>query len=85
MGNGYYKYEKWNSLLELSRPLYNEYIESGKRTHPYLMFMYSEANYHLGNIEEAEKGYKIVSELYPKLIVGKRSISMLEKIEERKN
>jgi hypothetical protein len=85
IGNGYYKHEKWNSLLELSRPIYNEYIESGKRTQPFLMFMYSEANYHLGNIDEAEKGYKIVSELYPRLIAGKKSASMLKKIEEIRN
>ena len=42
--------------------------------------MYSEANYKLGNIAEAEKGYEIVSEKFPRLVEGKKSKSMLEKI-----
>ena len=42
--------------------------------------MYSEANYKIGNVEEAEKGYTIVSEKFPRLVEGKKSKSMLEKI-----
>ena len=44
--------------------------------------MYSEANYNLGNVEEAEKGYRIATKLFPKLIVGIQSKKIIEKIEK---
>ncbi len=78
--NSYYKNADWNGLLKLTAPVYQEYLEKGKQPRASMMFMYSEANYNLGNIEEAGKCYKIVSELFPKLIVGIKSKQMLEKI-----
>ncbi len=80
LSNSYYKNADWNGLLKLTSPVYQEYLEKGKQPRASMMFMYSEANYNLGNIEEAGKGYKIVSELFPKLIVGIKSKQMLEKI-----
>jgi TolA-binding protein len=59
-----------------------EYIEIGKRPRASMMFMYSEAHYNLGNLTEAEKGYEIVSELFPKLLVGLKSKSRLKVIRE---
>lgn len=82
LGNSYYKNAEWNRLLKLSAPAYQEYIEKGKEPRASSIFMYSEANYNLGNVEEAEKGYRIVTKLFPKLIVGIQSKKMIEKIEE---
>jgi TolA-binding protein len=42
--------------------------------------MYSEANYNLGNMAEAEKGYEIVAGKFPKLHEAKKSKARLEKI-----
>lgn len=80
LSNSYYKNSDWDGLLKLTSPVFQEYIEKGKQPRASMMFMYSEANYNLGNIEEAGKGYKIVSDLFPKLIVGIKSKQMLEKI-----
>jgi len=80
LSNSYYKNADWNGLLKLTSPVYREYLEKGKQPRASLMFMYSEANYNLGNIVEAAEGYKIVSELFPKLMVGIKSKQMLEKI-----
>lgn len=80
LGDSYYKHTNWNGLLKLTSPVYNDYLENGKQPRPSMMFMYAEANYNLGNIEEAGKGYEIVSELFPKLVVGIKSRQMLEKM-----
>jgi hypothetical protein len=42
--------------------------------------MYAEANFNLGNFKEAEKGYKIVMDLFPKLNESKKSMARLEEI-----
>jgi len=85
LGNSYYKNAEWTRLLKLAAPAYREYLDNGKQPRPSMLFMYSEANYHLGNIKEAEEGYKIVAELYPKLIVGIKSKKMLEKVGEKED
>ena len=80
LGNSYYKNADWNGLLKLTTPAYQEYLEKGKQPKASMVFMYAEANYNMGNIEEAKKGYEIVSELFPRLIFGINSKKMLEKI-----
>lgn len=82
LGNSYYKNAEWNRLLKLSTPAYQEYLENGKEPRASMIFMYSEANYNLGNIEEAEKGYRIITKLFPKLIIGIKSKKMIETIEK---
>ena len=44
--------------------------------------MYAEAHYNMGNYGEAEKGYRILSEHFPKLIVGIRAKAMLKEIKK---
>lgn len=82
LGKSYYKNTRWDQLLEISAPVFREYIEQKKKTPASILFMYSEANYNLGNIAEAEKGYEIVAGRFPKLHEGKKSKSMLEKIKK---
>ena len=80
LSNSYYKNAYWNGLLKLTSPVYHTYLEKETQPRASMMFMYAEANFNLGNIEEAGKGYKLVSELFPKLIVGIKSKQLLEKI-----
>lgn len=85
IGKSYHKYAQWDRLLELCAPTYKEYIENGKQPRASLLFMYAEANYNLGNIPEAEKSYKIVVDLFPKVREGLKSRAMLEKIEKKED
>ena len=85
LGKSYYKSAEWNKLLELCTPAFKGYIEEGKQPRPTLLFMYSEANYHLDNFEEAEKGYEIVAELFPRLSEGMMSKKILEKIKKNRD
>ena len=80
LGKSYYRNAMCDKLLGISAPVFKEYTETQKKTPASILFMYSEANYKLGNIAEAEKGYEIVSEKFPRLVEGKKSKSMLEKI-----
>jgi TolA-binding protein len=85
IGNSYYKNKDWERLLKLTSPMYREYLDSGNQPRASMMFMHAEAQYNLGNIEEAEKVYKITEKLFPKLIVGIKSRKMIEKIEKNKD
>ncbi len=85
IGKGYYKNAEWERLLKLCLPSFKEYIEKGKHPSASMMFMYSEANYNLGNLTEAEKGYEIVAELFPKLNLGIKSKTRLEEIRRNRD
>ena len=80
--NKYVRYKEWERLLKFSTPAFMEFKEGGKKPMPQMVFMYSEAHYRLGNIIEAEEGYKAVLELYPTLSYGKRAKKRLEEIEQ---
>ena len=73
LGNSYYANADWDRLLKLTTPRYQEYIESGDPVNSTMLFMYSEANFHLGNVKEAEEGYARVSEMLPESTVGVQS------------
>ncbi len=83
LGTSYYKNAEWDKLLKVCLPSYRKYIEEGKRPRPSLIFMYSEANFNLGNFTEAEKGYKIVIEMFPRLSESIKAKERLEEIKER--
>lgn len=80
LGNKYYKDALWKKLLWVSTPAFNKYIDQGKSSTPSLMFMYAEANFNLGNFAEAEKGYRGVMELFPRLNESKKSRARLDEI-----
>jgi tetratricopeptide (TPR) repeat protein len=84
LGKSYYRNAMWDKLLGISTPVFKEYKETQRKTPASILFMYSEANYKIGNVEEAEKGYTIVSEKFPRLVEGKKSKSMLEKISKNR-
>ena len=82
LGNSYYKLAEWDRLLKLSEPIYIKYSQTGNEPRASMIYMYAEAHYNLGNYSEAEKGYRIVSEHFPKLIVGIRAKAMLKEIKK---
>jgi len=65
LGKSYYKSAQWDKLLKVCTPAFREYTEEGKRPKPSLMFMYAEANFNMGSVAEAEKGYEIFLEVFP--------------------
>jgi TolA-binding protein len=84
LGISYYKNAEWDRLLKLSTPAFKKYTEEGKDPQPFLVLMYAEASFRLGNFEEAEKGYKIVIEHFPELNENKKAKARLEEIRKRK-
>ena len=82
LGKSYYNNGEWSKLMTFTLPTYRDHVEKGINGRAPMIYMYAEANYHLGNLEEAEKGYQIVSELYPQLIEGKKSKLILEKMKK---
>ncbi len=83
LGISYYKNAEWDKLLKVCLPSYQKYIEEGKRPRPSLLFMYSEANFNLGNFPEAEKGYKILIDMFPRLNESVKAKARLEEIKKR--
>ncbi len=86
LGTSYYKDEKWDKLLSICKPAVQEYFNNKTRPRPALIFMFSEANFNLGNYSEALKGYKIVIDLFPRLnesIKSKARLQVLEKLEKK--
>ncbi len=80
LGARYYRDAMWEKLLWVSTPAFKKYIDQGKSSTPSLMFMYAEANFNLGNFKEAEKGYKIVMDLFPKLNESRKSRARIDEI-----
>ncbi len=83
LGISYYKNAEWERLLKLSAPAFKKYTEEGKDPQPFLVLMYAEASFRLGNFEEAEKGYKIVIEHFPELNENKRAKARIEEIRKK--
>ncbi len=84
MAKAYYTGGKWSSLLALYTPEVKRYIESGKLDRPQDMFLYAEAKMNLGDLVEAEKGYRIVVSLFPATREGSLAKMRLEKIAKSK-
>ncbi len=85
LGNSYYKNSEWNNLLNLTAPAYEKYLESGKQPSASMLFMYSEANYQIGNMQEAEAGYTILADKFSKMIVGIKAKEMLKQIKKSRD
>jgi len=84
LGQFYYKNKMWDKLLRIFIPQIKKFIQTGKLENPYYMFMYSEAKFNLGDFVEAEKGYKIVIEFFPRTKEGETSKNRLEEIKKLK-
>jgi tetratricopeptide (TPR) repeat protein len=80
----YYRNKEWDRLLKLSAPGFKGFIEKGGPPFPFLIFMYAEANFQLGNYKEAEKGFQIVIEEFPQLNENKRAKARIEYIKKNR-
>ncbi|TAL22013.1 MAG: hypothetical protein EPN94_11950 [Nitrospirae bacterium] len=85
LGQFYYTNKMWDSLLRMFTPHVKKFIATGKLDSPYHLFMFSEAKFNLGDFIEAEKGYKIVMEFFPKTGEGETSKNRLEEIKKTKS
>lgn len=84
LGQGYYRESKWDKVLEMSAPAFRDYKEKGTKPRPSILFMYSEANFFKGDMEEAVKGYETLTELFPRFTVGKKAEKRLKEIKDKK-
>lgn len=84
LSKNYYNNGEWDRLLRLYIPSVREYIKTGKLDRPHSLFMYSEAKFNLGDLIEAEKGYKIVITLFPNSAEAVTSKSRLEEIKKKR-
>lgn len=80
LAKSYYKNEEWNRLLSLTAPVYEEYQVSKKQPRGAFLFLYGEAQFNLGNREDAEKAYRAVVDVYPGTTMGMKSKDMLEEL-----
>ena len=84
LGQFYYANKMWDRLLRIFTPYVKKFIATGKLDRQYHLFMFSEAKFNLGDLIEAEKGYKIVIEFFPKTTEGETSRKRLEEIKKLK-
>ena len=85
LGQFYYANKMWDRLLRIFTPYVKKFIATGKLDRQYHLFMFSEAKFNLGDLIEAEKGYKIVIEFFPKTAEGETSKKRLEEIKKTKS
>jgi tetratricopeptide (TPR) repeat protein len=65
ISESYHKAQSWKKLLRFNSPVIKKFIDGGTLSRPDELFMYSEAKFHMGDLVEAEKGFKIVIALFP--------------------
>lgn len=80
LANSYHRHAQWDRLLRLLAPPVKQFIATGALARPQDMFLYSEAKFNLGDITEAEKGYRIVASLFPESKEARTSRTRLEEI-----
>jgi tetratricopeptide (TPR) repeat protein len=61
----YYNHKLWDRLLTSQIPYIKEYIKTGELKTPVHLFYYSEAKFGLGDLKEAEKGFRTIITLFP--------------------
>ncbi len=76
----YYTNRLWDKLLLSQTPYIKEYIKTGELKTPVHLFYYSEAKLGLGEIKEAEKGYRTIITLFPNSPEATVSKKRLEEI-----
>ncbi len=87
LAEAYYRSARWEDLLKYCRPVVKEYIDKGVLTRPNELFWHAEAKLHLGDREEALKGYRIVVEKFPRTLAGsmaQKRLADMEKDEQKK-
>lgn len=76
----YYDKKLWDKLLNIQIPYIRDYIKTGELKTPVHLFYYSEAKFGLGDLKEAEKGFRTITVLFPESPEAKLSKKRLEEI-----
>ncbi len=80
LAEAYYKDSKWDKLLRFFTPSIKKSIASNSFPRVFDIFMYAEAKFGLNDMVEAEKGFKIVTSLFPETVESKYALKRLEEI-----
>jgi tetratricopeptide (TPR) repeat protein len=83
LARSYYLNAEWDKLLKFTAPEYKKYTEQGKRPFPFLLLMYAEANFRLGNFQESGDAFKIILEKFPKMHNKGKITTRLDQIKKR--
>lgn len=84
LGKSYYANTEWGRLLSLTSPVFINYVKTGKRPVPLMVYLYAEANFNLGNYKDAEEGFSEALKLFPKLSNAEKIKSRLDEIATKK-
>jgi len=63
-----YLHEYWNDLVVLTSPNTEDFSDPKALKSPLPMFFYSEAKFHLKDLNEASKGYRAILKYFPERI-----------------
>ena len=80
LGEIYYRNGEWRKLMQLYSPAIKRFIVKRELASPMAMLMYSEAKFHLGDMDEARKGYNIVIIYFPNSIESSMAKKRLDEI-----
>lgn len=78
ISESYHKAQEWKKLLRFNSPAIKKFIDDGTLPRPAELFRYSEAKFHMGDLVEAEKGFKIVVVLFPHSGESEKAKKILE-------
>ncbi len=84
LADGYFRDSKWEKLVSLLASSIKQSIETGKFTRIFDIFMFTEAKFRLGDLVEAEKGYKIIIANFPQSRESKIAKQRLVEIEQKR-
>lgn len=79
----FYAKQRWRDLLEFVRPRIEHFVNTAELVSPTYMFLHAEAQYNLGEFDEATKAYKIVIRYFPDSRDAKISSERLRTIQEK--
>ena len=77
----YYAKKNFDRLLIIIKPYIKEYISTGNIRSAFILFLYSEAKFHTGDLTEAKKGYRIIEQRFPNTSEARASANKLREME----
>ncbi|GBE06830.1 hypothetical protein BMS3Abin10_02487 [bacterium BMS3Abin10] len=83
IAKSYYLNAEWGRLLNLTAPIFKQYISNSLQRRPALIYMYSEANFNLGRLKDAEDGYRLMMKLFPGMSGNVNARARLEEIRKK--
>jgi len=80
LAEAYYRYGEWKKIIVLYTPAITRFVATGELMRPMDIFMYAEAKFHLGEKDEARKGYNIVMYYFPDSELSDKAKMRLDEI-----